>query len=72
MESKYLALTKAIKEVKWVRTLLAELGYLNNKPNQPTDLFSDSQSTIALAKNPISYVCAKYIDFCHHFNYEAI
>ncbi|MEI4861294.1 Ty1/Copia family ribonuclease HI, partial [Klebsiella pneumoniae] len=42
MEAEYMALTEATKELKWVRTLLAELGYSNgdvNAKDQPTDLF---------------------------------
>jgi hypothetical protein len=70
MVSEYMALTEATKELKWVRTLLAELGYSNG--DKPTDLFSDSQSAIALAKNPVSHTCAKHIDLRHHFVREAI
>ena len=73
MESEYMALTDATKELKWVRTLLAELGYSNGKPNgKPTDLFSDNQGAIALAKNPVSHSRAKHIDIRHHFVREAI
>ena len=69
-----MALTDATKELKWIRTLLAELGYSNgNKSNEtPTDLFSDNQSAIALAKNPVSHARAKHIDLRHHFVCEAI
>ena len=70
MESEYMALTEATKELKWVRTLLAELGHSNGK--SPTDLFSDSQSAIALAKNPVSHARAKHIDLRHHFIREVI
>jgi hypothetical protein len=73
MESEYMALTDATKELKWVRTLLAELGYSNGKSDQdPTDLFSDNQGAIALAKNPVSHSRAKHIDLRHHFVREAI
>ena len=77
MESEYMGLTDATKELKWVRTLLAELGYPNGKPNgksngEPTDLFSDNQGAIALAKNPVSHSRAKHIDIRHHFVREAI
>jgi hypothetical protein len=73
MESEYMALTDATKKLKWVRTLLAELGYLNGKSNDdPTDLFSDNQGAIALAKNPVSHSWAKHIDLRHHFVREAI
>src|SRR5271154_3830309 len=73
MESKYMTLTEATKELKWIRTLLAELGYSNdNSSDEPTNLFSDNQSAIALAKNPIFHACAKHIDIRHHFVREAI
>jgi hypothetical protein len=75
MESEYMALTEATKELKWIRTLLAELGYANNNNSEdepPTDLFSDNQSAIALAKNPVSHARAKHIDLRHHFVREAI
>ena len=72
MESEYMALTDATKELKWIRTLLGELGYSNGKEEPPTDLFSDNQSAIALAKNPVSHALAKHIDIRHHFVREAI
>ena len=75
MESEYMALTDATKELKWIRTLLAELGYSNGNnaaDEPPTDLFSDNQSAIALAKNPVSHARAKHIDLRHHFVREAI
>jgi Cu/Ag efflux pump CusA len=71
MESEYMAITEATKELKWIRTLLVELGYAKDE-NKPTNLFSDSQSAIALAKNPVSHARAKHIDLCHHFVREAI
>jgi len=40
MESEYIALADVTKELKWIRTLLAELGYLNGKPDKSTELFS--------------------------------
>jgi hypothetical protein len=60
--------------LKWIRTLLAELGYSNGNSNDesPTDLFSDNQSATALAKNPISHARTKHIDLHHHFVREAI
>ena len=71
MEVEYMALTEAIKELKWIRTFLAELGCNNAKPNVPIDLYSDNQSAIALAKNPVSHARAKHIDIRHHFIREA-
>jgi hypothetical protein len=70
MESEYMALTEATKELKWIKTLLTELDCKSNI--DATDLFSDSQSAIALAKNPVSHARAKHIDIRHHFVREAI
>src|SRR5205814_4744190 len=74
MEAEYMALTEATKELIWIRNLLMELGYINNKTDtkSPTDLYSDNQSAIALAKNPVSHARAKHIDIRHHFIREAI
>ena len=58
MEAEYMALSDATKELKWVCTLLTELGYSNKNKSAddiPTVLFSDNQSAIALAKNPVSH-----------------
>ena len=69
-----MALTEAAKELKWIRTLLAELRYSHGDSidEPPTDLFSDNQSAIALAKNPVSHARAKHIDLRYHFVREAI
>jgi len=69
MESEYMALTEATKELLWLRGLLTELGYENDNP---TDLFTDNQSALALAKNPVSHARAKHIDVRHHFVRDAI
>src|ERR1700689_1869676 len=67
MESKYMALTEATKELKWVRTLLTELGYSNAKSNdEPTKPFSHNQGAIALAKNFVSHSRAKHINLRHN------
>jgi len=74
MESKYMTLTEATKELKWIRTLLSKLGYSNDLEDSepPTTLFSNNQSAIALANNPVSHARAKHIDLHHHFVHETI
>lgn len=76
IESEYIALMEATKELKWIRTLLAEVGYSNDSnasaDEPPTTVFSVNQSAISLAKNPVSHSQAKLIDLCHHFVREAI
>jgi len=68
-----MALMDETEELKRIRTLLAELGYLNSKSDKPpTNIFSHNQAAMALAKNPVSHPRAKHIDSHHHFVYEAI
>jgi hypothetical protein len=38
----------------------------------PTRLYSDSQGSIALAKNPQEHEHTKHIDKCHHFIHEHV
>src|SRR5204863_5712969 len=73
MEAEYMALTDATKELMWIRIPLAELGYAKNADaKSPTDLHSDNQSAIALAKNPVSHARVKHIDIRHPFIRDAI
>jgi hypothetical protein len=69
MEAEYMALTEATKELVWMRGFLKELGY---ESNDPTNLFTDNQSALALSKNPVSHARAKHIDIRHHFVRDAI
>ncbi|CAI7851776.1 unnamed protein product, partial [Closterium sp. NIES-54] len=50
VESEYMALFRAVREIVWQRRLLAELG---EEQQGPTPLYCDSQGAIALAKNPV-------------------
>jgi hypothetical protein len=68
MESEYMALTEVTKELM-DQTLLAELD--SKSKDEPT-LFSDNQSAIALAENPVTHPRAKNIDLRYHFVREAI
>ena len=64
-----MALTEATKELLWMQRFLKELGH---ESNNPTDLFTDNQSMLALSKNPVSHARAKHIDIRHHFVHDAI
>jgi hypothetical protein len=68
-EAEYMALTEAAKEVKWIRTFLAELGYGSTRS---TVVNTDNQGALALAKNPVSHARSKHIDIRHHFIRESI
>ncbi|CAI7857461.1 unnamed protein product [Closterium sp. NIES-53] len=50
VESEYMALFRAVREIVWQRRLLAELG---EEQQGSTPLYCDSQGAIALSKNPV-------------------
>jgi hypothetical protein len=63
-ESEYVAATHAAKETLWLRSLIKEiLAPLD----EPTTLFSDNQSAIALAHDHQYHARSKHIDVRYHF-----
>jgi len=62
-EAEYIAISKTTKEMIWLKNLLKELGKGQDEPS----LFSDSQSAICLAKNPILHSRCKHIELKYHF-----
>ncbi|CAI7932708.1 unnamed protein product [Closterium sp. NIES-54] len=58
VESKDMALFRAVREIVWQRHLLAELG---EEQQGPTPLYFDSQGAIALAKNPVLHGLTKHM-----------
>ncbi|KAL1242815.1 Retrovirus-related Pol polyprotein from transposon TNT 1-94 [Trichinella spiralis] len=64
VEAEYMALTKGVKEVKWIRQLLMDLG---RNQVTPTLLFSDNQGAAFLTKNPQHHRRTKHIDIRYHF-----
>jgi len=63
-ESEYMAATHAAKEALWLWSLLRELF---SPFDEPTTLFSDNQSAIALSKDHQYHACTKHIDIHFHF-----
>jgi hypothetical protein len=61
-----MAATQATKEAIWWRTLLNELSIPNIISN-PSTIYSDSQGSIALVKNPAYHSRTKHIDIQHHY-----
>ena len=68
-EAEYMALTHATKEAVWLRALLGELGF---HQGDPSIIFEDNQSCIALARNPIHHARTKHIDIRHHYIRERL
>ena len=58
-----MAVTEAVKEVIWLQGLLEELGVVQ----EHVCIYSDSQSAIHLAKNPVYHLRTKHIDVRYHF-----
>jgi hypothetical protein len=63
-ESEYVAATHAAKEALWLRSLI---GDLFDSITEPTTLFSDNQSAIALTKDHQYHARTKHIDVRFHF-----
>ncbi|CAI7907239.1 unnamed protein product [Closterium sp. NIES-53] len=64
VESEYMALFRAVREIVWQRCLLAELG---EEQQGPTPLYCDSQGAIALAKNPVLHGLTKHMRVKWHW-----
>ncbi len=61
-EAEYVAVTEAALEMIWLKAFLGELGL----KQEDSVLFSDSQSAIHLAKNPVFHARTKHIDLTFH------
>ncbi|MGH9652091.1 MAG: reverse transcriptase domain-containing protein [Bryobacteraceae bacterium] len=68
-EAEYMATTQAVKEAMWWRALLEGVGY---DVSDPTEIRSDNQGSIALARNPVHHQRTKHIDVQYHFNRQAV
>ncbi|KAJ1300258.1 hypothetical protein OPQ81_005086 [Rhizoctonia solani] len=68
-EAEYVAAASAARELIWIRSILSELGFLENGP---TTVFTDNQSSMALAKNPSHHQNTKHIRVKYHFIREMI
>ncbi|MCO5552916.1 hypothetical protein L7F22_006435 [Adiantum nelumboides] len=67
-EAEYRAACSSTCEVIWLRCLLEELGY----PQQRTVLSTDNQSCIAIARNPVFHARTKHIEIQYHFVREKV
>ena len=64
MEAKYMAATHAAKEAIWLCRIMGELF---SPLDEPTTLYGDNQSAIALAHGGQYHAHAKHIDIWYHF-----
>jgi hypothetical protein len=62
-EAEYMAAAGAAREALWMRKIWTDLGVVEGVPR----ILSDSQSALALVRNPVVSQRSKHIDVLHHF-----
>jgi hypothetical protein len=65
-EAEYMAGVEVVKEIKWIKQLLLDLGQ-EETSTKISSIFCDNQGAIALTKNPGHHARTKHIDVKHHF-----
>lgn len=68
-EAEYVALCSCTQEIVWLRMLLNEIGITQD---QPTLVYEDNQSCIALANNPVYHKRTKHVDIKYHYTREKV
>jgi len=68
-EAEYVAANSAVCHSIWLRNMLKYLGF---PQENPTEIYIDNRSAIALAKNPVYHERSKNIDTRHHFIREHV
>jgi hypothetical protein len=68
-EAEYMAAVEVVKEVMWLQQLLEEV---HCKVKQPTEVFIDNQSAIAIAKDDVQHERTKHINIKYHFVKEEV
>lgn len=68
-EAEFVALAKAVSEVKWIVNFLKEIGIDMNKP---VTIFEDNISCIKIAEEPREHQRMKHIDIKYCFIHDEI
>ena len=73
-EAEYMALREAIKEQQYIKALLSEITPIlgGQIAIECQDIYTDSNSAIELAKNPIYHARTKHVDIQYHYVRECI
>ena len=72
-EAEYIALSEASKQGQWIRGLIKELQRTDLlEPSLATPIYSDNQSCLAIAQDPIGHRRTKHIDVRYHYIRELI
>ncbi|KAL0435046.1 UNVERIFIED_CONTAM: Retrovirus-related Pol polyprotein from transposon RE1 [Sesamum radiatum] len=67
-EAEYIAATVTSNQATWRRRILEDMG---EKQEEPTTIYYDNKSAIAITKNPIQHNRTKHIDIKYHSLQEA-
>ncbi|KAM1274613.1 hypothetical protein ACFX1Q_025409 [Malus domestica] len=68
-EVEYVAATSCVCHAIWLRNLLKELSM---PQEEPTEIYVNNKSAIALAKNPVFHDKSKHVDTRYHYLRECI
>ena len=68
-EAEFMAATESVKDVKFLRMLLEELGFPQDKP---TKVLEDNNGCIFMSKNQGQHKKAKHINYRMHFIKDAV
>ena len=67
-EAEWIALGEASKEAMWLRGFINEMGFEQDR----VEVFCDSQSAIALSRNPVHHEKTKHVDVKYNFVRELV
>lgn len=65
-EAEYMSGVEVVKEVKWLKQLLMDLG-CESISSMTSSVYCDNQGAVLLSKNPGHHSRTKHIDVKHHF-----
>ena len=68
-EAEYQSMAEAVQEAIYLRSLLKEVGFSQNKP---TTIYKNNQSCIAMCKNPVMQKRTKHVETKMHFIREQV
>jgi hypothetical protein len=68
-EAEYISVTHCARDVLWLRSLFAEIGY---PQESPTTIFCDNQGTVACTHDPHAHSKMKHISIREHFIRDCI
>ena len=69
-EAEYRAAFTATVECVWLRRLVANLGVGGQETT--TTIYTESQSALAVVRNPVFHACTKHIEVHYHYVKERL